>query len=297
VERSILWRIWLRLVENEFVDRSVALAAKAFVALLPMLVLIAAFRPEVVRSSIIGTMQRRLGVEDEALTLVRDAFATPEATRSATGVIGLILVLLYATSFTTALQRTYLRVWRRPPSRGPSNHARGLVWLAGLVALMSMLGVIRRGLTGLPGTTAFALLALLASVTAWWATSWLMLRGEVRWRPLLATAVLTAVATNLYAASASLWMPRTIQQNEMQFGFFGVALALVTWLVGLSFLIVVATCTAAVLADDPGMVGRLLRGGHTSALVPGAASPQPPGPTGMRAAFGRDAAVGQADEP
>jgi hypothetical protein len=162
---------------------------------------------------------------------------------------------------------------------------------------MSMLGLIRRAMTGWPGTAVFALIALLLSVTAWWATSWLMLRGEVRWRPLLATACLTALATNIYAASASVWMPRTIRQNELQFGFFGIALALVTWLVGMSFLIVAAACTGAVLADDSGAVGRLVRGEEASALVAGAPPPQQPGPTSLRGAFGGDADADMRGDP
>jgi len=36
-ERTIFWQVWERLLENEFVDRSVALASKAFVSLFPLL--------------------------------------------------------------------------------------------------------------------------------------------------------------------------------------------------------------------------------------------------------------------
>ena len=50
VERSIFWKIWERVLENEFVDRSVALAAKAFVSLFPALIVVAAFAPHSVRS-------------------------------------------------------------------------------------------------------------------------------------------------------------------------------------------------------------------------------------------------------
>ena len=49
VERTIFWRIWERLLENEFVDRSVALAAKAFVSLFPSLVVVAEATPTLLR--------------------------------------------------------------------------------------------------------------------------------------------------------------------------------------------------------------------------------------------------------
>ena len=34
-ERTLLWRVWDRMLEIEFVDRSVALAGKAFVSFFP----------------------------------------------------------------------------------------------------------------------------------------------------------------------------------------------------------------------------------------------------------------------
>jgi len=35
LERSIVWRVWERMLETEFIDRSVALAGKAFVSFFP----------------------------------------------------------------------------------------------------------------------------------------------------------------------------------------------------------------------------------------------------------------------
>ena len=46
LERLLLWRIWERLLEIEFVDRSVALAAKAFVSFFPLVIVVAAFVPD-----------------------------------------------------------------------------------------------------------------------------------------------------------------------------------------------------------------------------------------------------------
>ena len=66
----------------------------------------------------------------------------------------------------------------------------------------------------------------------WWITPWFMLQREVRLRVLLPTGIITGLASIVYTLSASLWMPRTVTENQRQFGFFGVALALVTWLTG-----------------------------------------------------------------
>src|SRR3954454_17575592 len=75
VERTIFWQVWERLLENEFVDRSVALASKAFVSLFPTIIVISAFAPSSVRHSIYDTITRRAGVEGSGLDTFRGAFA------------------------------------------------------------------------------------------------------------------------------------------------------------------------------------------------------------------------------
>ena len=46
LERLLIWRVWERLLEIEFLDRSVALAGKAFVSFFPLVIVVAAFLPE-----------------------------------------------------------------------------------------------------------------------------------------------------------------------------------------------------------------------------------------------------------
>ena len=43
--------------------------------------------------------------------------------------IGVLLTVAFAVSFTTALQRLYLRAWRRPPGGGLRNKGRGVIWV------------------------------------------------------------------------------------------------------------------------------------------------------------------------
>jgi len=114
VEGTIFWRIWERMLENEFVDRSVALGAKAFVSFFPAIIVVAAFTPPSVRASIISTITRRAGLSGGGLSTVKGAFASSDDTRRATGVIGLLFTFFYISSFTTALRRVYTKAWRRP---------------------------------------------------------------------------------------------------------------------------------------------------------------------------------------
>src|SRR4051794_10284314 len=90
LEQLLLWRVWERMLEIEFVDRSVALAAKAFVSFLPTVIIVAAFVSANIRRSIISTLTHRLGMRGEALRLTKEAFASAEHIRTATGVLGLV---------------------------------------------------------------------------------------------------------------------------------------------------------------------------------------------------------------
>jgi hypothetical protein len=102
LEQLLLWRVWERLLEIEFVDRSIALAGKAFVSFFPLVIVVAAFMPESVRESIVTTLIDRQGISGDALTATREAFASSSDVREATGVLGLVLTIVFATSFTTA---------------------------------------------------------------------------------------------------------------------------------------------------------------------------------------------------
>jgi membrane protein len=278
VERSIFWRIWERVLENEFIDRSVALAAKAFISLFPALIVVAAFAPTHVRNSIITTLTHRAGLSGSGLATVKGAFKSSDDTRKATGIIGLLFTFFYVNSFTTALGRVYTKAWRRPTGGRASGYAVGAAWLVGVVAYFAIIGAMRAILRGGPETALFAVMALAASIGLWLVTPWIMLQRQVRWRALVAGAVMTGTGLSVYAATASLWMPRTVSENQNQFGFFGVALALVSWLSGAATIIVISACAAPVLAEDTGVIGRLVRGSDTAPVLIEGARPSLPAP-------------------
>jgi membrane protein len=277
LEGLLLWRVWERMLEIEFVDRSIALAGKAFVSFFPLVIVVAAFVPERIRSSILTSVTARLGLRGDALVLAREAFASSDDIRKATGLLGLLLTIFFATSFTTALQRVYLHTWRRPPrAAGVGAYWRGAVWLLVVLVGMALLGGLRGALGGGLGFGLFVIVSLVVASGLWWFTAWFLLLGEVRARVLVPTGVITSIVTAGYPASATVWMPGVVTGNEAQFGFFGVALALVTWFSGAAICVLIGACAGPVLAEDTGRVGRLIRGGESGTLAAGARPPLPP---------------------
>ncbi len=276
LERLLLWRVWERMLEIEFVDRSVALAGKAFVSFFPLVIVVAAFVPESIRSLMIDTLTARLGIQGDALAITRQALASSEDIRTATGLLGLVLTIFFANSFTTALRRVYQRAWRRPPHGGIAGYWRGAICLLAVLVNMALLGALPDAPGGGLGIAFLAILSLGVSFGLWWFISWFLLLGEVRARVLIPTAVITSLATAGYAASATIWMPKLVTSNETQFGFIGVALALVTWFSGFAICVLVGACAGTVFAEDDGRLGALIRGDEPGLLNAGAPPALPP---------------------
>ena len=80
---------------------------------------------------------------------------------------------------------------------------------------------------------------------------------------LVPTGVITGIAMTGYAASATIWMPERGDEQRRQFGFFGIALALVTWFSGAAICILIGVCAGPVFAEDTGRVGTLIAGGES----------------------------------
>jgi membrane protein len=276
LERLLLWRVWERLLEIEFIDRSVALAGKAFVSFFPLVIVVAAFVPDRMRESIIRAVTLRLGIRGDALTITREAFTSSDDLKKATGVLGLVLTILFATSFATALQRVYVRAWRRPKPSGVGAYGRGIVCILAVLTCMAVLGGLGGLLDGGVGVGLLAIVALAVTSGLWWFAAWFLLMGDVRARVLLPTGVFTSIVTLVYSLSASIWMPNVVTDNEAQFGFFGVSLALVTWFSGTAICVLIGACAGVVFAEDSGAIGRLIRGDNPSTLTGDATPSLPP---------------------
>jgi membrane protein len=216
-----------------------------------------------------------MGLSGQSLELVQTSLASGDPVNSSTSVLSVILLLFYATTFTSALQRVYLSAWHRPTTRDRVREVKGLVWLVGVIVLLSFFNALRRSFSGLIGNTLLVIVGFSVLVGLWWWTSYVMLRGQVRWRVLLPSALAMAVGMSIYTASAAIWVPRSMIANQEQFGFFGVSMTLVSWFVGVGFVIVASAALGPVLATDPGPVGRLVRGGDDALLRPGAPASEP----------------------
>jgi membrane protein len=272
-----LARMWAeRFIAIQGVDRAMALAAQAFSALIPLLIVYSAVVSRGEGSDFADALIDRFELSGASADSVREAFTSSQTVEDSISLLGLLLLVISALSFTRGMQRLYENAYGMP-SRGMRNTGWGLAWL-GLIALYTSLRPFAAGLFDLAAPQITVSLALAAGV--WTATPYLLLGRRISWRVLMPGAVLAAVGMTGLAASSVIWFPRTLAASADQFGVMGVAFALLSWLVAAGFVLVIAATGGAVTSER-------LKGRWAVRPAPGApTSPGPgdgPSPAGRRA--------------
>lgn len=236
-----------RLVEIQFVDRSIALGSLAFTALVPLLVIAAAFLPGT--DGLASTLVERFHLRGSTADLVRDVFAQPDAVRQSISWLGVLLLIGAALSFTRGLQRVYERAWRLE-ARGLAGTRAGLIWIGGIVVWSTLFASVRDWLLDLTGPVGSLTILLTGNAALWLWSPWILLAGRVGWRALVPTALLTSVAMTTISVGSVIYMPEAIGRSAAHYGTIGIAIALVSWLVGVGFALTACAGVGAVLGGE-----------------------------------------------
>lgn len=251
-EIPVLGRLTSEFVRIEFIDRCMLIAAQGLLALIPTLVVLSAFAPNLTDAAI-GTLAEAAGLGAPGTEVVRGEVSLDQV-RSQTGIIGLLITLFSAASFARAIQRMYERVWQQPHIGGVSGLRRCLVWLIGWLVTLQLVGALRvmvRGLPGLVGEGLALVIQCLALSLIWWGTAWVLLFGRIAWSRLALGAVLTGCIGVFYNRGSAVLMPPYVEANAEQFGTLGVLLAVSTWLIGYAGVMVGSALVGRVLIEDP----------------------------------------------
>ncbi len=178
-----------RIVRIQFVDRSIALGSLAFTALVPLLVIVAAYAPG--SEGIAATLIDRFELDGTSAELVRQVFTpTSGSTDSAISIPGVLLLTGSALSFTRGLQRLYELSWRLQ-ARGWLGTVAGLKWLGMVAIWFGLFGGVRTWLLDHTGPLVSLVIALSTGGILWLFTPFVLLAGRVAWQKLVPTALLT----------------------------------------------------------------------------------------------------------
>jgi membrane protein len=249
-----------RLVELEFVDRAVALASLTFTALIPLGVVVGSSVPGINRDDFADSIIERFDLDPRTADIVQQAFSPPPNVQASLSVLGILLVIVSALSFTRGLQRVYETAWRLP-RLGIRATPAGLMWLAGIIAFLSLFGGLRSAVVDLSRPAVSAIVALLFSCVVWMFTPWALLSRRVSWRVLLPTGVLTAVGMTCLSIGGIIYMPRSISDSAASYGTIGVAISLVSWFVAAGFILVGCAAVGAVLGERSAAAGDAMTAG------------------------------------
>ena len=193
----------------------------------------------------------RFDLSGSAAESVHNAFEAPIGS-SAAGLIGAVLVLGTALSFTRAMQRLYESCWRLD-RRGLKGSGWGLAWLG---EILIWIGIQPYLDLWLPEGVHLAT-SLAAAVVLWLSTPYLLLGRRVHNRLLAPGAALTAAAMTLAGVVSAVVMPEIVASSSRQFGAIGVAFALLSWLTSVAIVIMGCAVVGAELADRGGAASRL----------------------------------------
>lgn len=239
------------LIRVEFIDRMVVVAAQSLFAMVPLFVVIAAFSPDVVRDNVLTQIADVMAIKGSALDAVKNVISA-EDIRTQTGLAGLVVVLLSATSYARALQRMYERTWQQPHVGGLPGMRRSLLWIVGCVTYLEVLTLVLAALSILPGAGLWRLVGQVAAGTAlWWWTPYVLLQGREPWRNLLPGALLTSLALAALTTLSGVLMPPYVAANVSQFGALGLVFAASTWLLVFGGILVVACVLGRVTVVEP----------------------------------------------
>ncbi|MDD2857991.1 MAG: hypothetical protein PHU75_04875 [Candidatus Nanopelagicales bacterium] len=228
ITRSYPVAVVRRFVELELLDRSFGLAAQAFVALLPLVIIVvsvfATSNGQVIADQIID----RFGIEGPAQGSVRALFESPVAT-FAISWSALLLIAYSAFSLSRKLSRAYGAIFMLPPL-ARNELWRGLVWVGLQVVMLTLTSGLRSLWRNNDGAfiQAIAVIALLAAWFALDAFGLKLLVPTISRRLLLPTAAVSLIGRIGLLGWAAVYMPRTLESKAEQFGPIGVTFALFT---------------------------------------------------------------------
>jgi membrane protein len=235
-------RTMTELSRIELLDRSLALGAQALLALIPMLMVLGAFMPRVWAEGVVQQIRDVVGLREDVMAPVRQLALEQQAQQAQTGIVGAVVSLASASSFSRALQRMYARAWDLPARGGVRALRSSLLWILGWLLMLQVTALLLRTLSGIQHAGPLPVLVQLSANTLlWWWTSRLLLGGRVPWRRLLPGAAVTALFMVLLTRGSALVMPAFTRSNLDQFGPLGVVFAIGSWLVVFGGVLVVAT--------------------------------------------------------
>ena len=213
-------------------DRSLALGAQAFGALIPLLIVLEAAEPG--DDGLADDLVDRFDLTGATAAAVREAFEASTEQTSAT-LLSVLVLVFSVLSFTRRLQRLYEDTWGFE-QRGVRGTGWGLAWIGFFVVYVTLRPALDDSISDAVGLA----VTLGGAFVLGLLTPYLLLGRRVPWRRLTLQAGLTAGGITALAIWSAIYVPRAIGSSAAAYGAIGIAFVLLTWLWGLGIVLVAA---------------------------------------------------------
>ncbi len=237
-------------------DRAIALASGALTATIPLAIVTSAVTTHFGGKDTADRIIERYELTGGGAEAVRDVFAPPSGTSTTIGLIGALFLLVAVLSFTRAVQRLFEQTWQLDPL-SVRNTFNGLLWTGGLLAYLTLSGVIHVSLgRSRLELSAALLVAPLSAVFLLWSGQVLTARRIAR-RNLFPFAILGALLFALYSVGATVYVPRLFNTYATRYGVIGAVFAMISALFAVMVILVGAAAAGREIDDE---LGRIRRG-------------------------------------
>lgn len=252
----VAFRLAAGLRHLQIFDRAMTIAAQMFTSVFPIIIMGASlFGGRNASQAINGT-----GLPDDAENVLNDVvnaggFGT-------FGIVGILIVLISATSLSRALTRAYDTIWRHGRTKLPPKGT--WRWLAAVMVLALSVVLSHKLITlvqQVPPPAVWSLLMVFAvpAVIACY-IPWMLMAGRVPIRLLIPGAVMFGLLMLLSHPVAERYLATSIAVSSQRFGPIGVAFTYLTYLYCVAWGLLGTAVLGRVIVIDPGLVGRLIRG-------------------------------------
>ncbi len=268
--RSASGRFVLRVVRDlgnlELVDRGMTLAAHVFTSILPILIIVGALRATL-EPQADAIFAEHLGFDDATAQMLEKSLPAWAQELRLTGIVGVLLLVIAATSFARALERSLQTIWGTPKVSITSAWR----WLATIAALVIGVALIVATRIILRGGGAMPVIEFIAEVAIWtalwWFAGWIVINRRVSLRALLPGAALAGISFAIAGQVARIVLPPILAEAALRFGVLGLAFSYIGWLLVLSCILLIAMTAGRVvyLTWD----GRAWRRSSTARLTAG----------------------------
>ena len=241
----------------EAFDLSLVLAAQAFLTIVPLLIVLAAFAPRMLGIPMSDELQAALGLSNSSLAF-RDMLGVPGHAARVGGALGFALVVAAGLSTATALQRGYERIWSLRRLGVVRSAWRSAAWLAACVLAFGLSGLADDAVKNAPSSNVLLLfIALPGAFLFWWWTPHLLLGARIPWRTLAPGGVLTGGVLVALLWISPLLMPGFVTSSEYEFGPLGTVFVVMLWLTIVCSIVVFCAIAGQVVTTMP-RLSRLL---------------------------------------